>query len=86
MAALAMLANLQLGEAAAQALAGSTGDAWTFASELLFTSWLLATALALTRRQGGHSATDQIMKRVEHLPAEPVDVLREIDRHGDRVR
>ena len=86
MAALSMLANLQLGEAAAQALTGSTGGAWTFASELLFTSWLLATALSLTRRLGGHVAADQIMKRLEHLPVEPVDVLREINRHGDRVR
>jgi hypothetical protein len=84
MATFAMV-TLQLGEAAAQALTGSTGDAWTFASELLFTSWLLATALGLTRRLGGHVATDQIGKP-EQLPAEPVDMLREIDRHGDRVR
>ena len=86
MTALAVLVNLQLGEAAAQALAGSTNDAWAFARELLFAAWLLATVLGLTRRLGGHIVTDQIVTRVEHLAADPVDVLREVDRHGDRVR
>ena len=85
MAALAMLANLLLGEAAAEALAGSTGDTWTFVSELLFASWLLATTLGLTRPLGDQIAVHQV-DTPAHLPAEPVDILREIDRHGDRVR
>lgn len=85
MAALAMLASLQLGEAAGPALAGSTGNAWTFASELLFASWLLATALRLTRRLGWHLSASPIGKP-EHLPVEPMDMLREIGRHGDQVR
>lgn len=83
-AAFAMLANLQLGEAIARALAGSTGDVWTLASELLFASWLLATTMGLTRRLGGRLAGAPI--RQEHLPPESVDVLREINWHGDRVR
>lgn len=86
MAALAMLVNLELGAAAARALTGSTGETWTFAGELLFAAWLLATVLGLTRRLGGHTVTAQIVTRADQLPTEPVDALREVDRHGDRVR
>jgi hypothetical protein len=85
MTTLTLLALLQLGEAASLALVGPTGDVWTFASQLLFASWLLATVLGLTRRLGGPLATRPIGKP-RYLPAQPTDMLREIGRHGDRVR
>lgn len=86
-AALALLVNLQLGEVIGRALAGSTSGAWTFAIELLFASWLLVTTLGLTRRpRAGRVGTNHSAKPVDRLPQEPVEVFREIDLHGDRVR
>ena len=86
-AALASLMNLQLGEVIGRALAGSTSGAWTFAIELLFASWLLATTLGLTRRARAVSiATDRFGKPIGRLPQEPVEVFREIGQHGDRLR
>lgn len=80
-AAMALLAALQLGQASGLAIAGLAGDAWICASQLLFASWLLATTLGLTRRPGKGRAG-----RSAPLAAASADLFCEVERYGDRVR
>lgn len=79
MAAMALLAALQLGQASSRALAASAGDAWICLSQLLFASWLLATTLALTRRLGSHVGKGRAGKPARRSTG-PAGVFREIER------
>jgi hypothetical protein len=82
MAAMALLAILQLGQASGLAFAGSAGEPWICTGQWLFASWLATTTLGLTRRLGRKGQAG----RLRALSPESAEVFGAIDPYGDRLR